>query len=712
VGSHEVVGPLCEDADVGSGSRSTVRPGLLDGLDPEQRAAATAPRGPVCVLAGAGTGKTRTITHRIAHLVGSGHVSAGQVLAVTFTARAANEMRTRLAALGVEGAQARTFHAAALRQLRYFWPRVVGDRQWDLIEHKLRLVGQAAHRAGAGTESEVLRDLAGEIEWAKASLIGPDDYPAAAGRLQRDIPEPAGRVAEVFRNYEKMKTEAQLLDFDDLLLHTTAALEEHGAVSEEFRERYRCFVVDEYQDVTPLQQRLLDAWLGGRDDLTVVGDVNQTIYSFGGASPRSLLEFTRRFPEAAVVRLERDYRSTPQVVSLANQVIGAARGRPAGSRLRLVGQRPDGPLPRFAEYDDESAEAAAAARRIRELVDAGLPASEVAILYRVNAQSEAYEQALSDVGIPYLVRGGERFFSRTEIRQAIVALRAAAASGSRGDVVDLVRRVLARVGLTDRPPAGGAAKEKWDALLSLVDLAEELVATVPDSAGASLAGYVAELEQRAAAQHPPTVEGVTLASLHAAKGLEWDTVFLVGLAEGTMPIQHADGDDEAIEEERRLLYVGVTRAREHLSLTWSLARRPGGRRNRRRSRFLYGLVPEDHPASRVARADSRATGPKARCRVCDGVLTATMEIKLGRCARCPSDVDEDLLDRLRSWRAGRARELKVPAYVVFTDATLIAIAEQQPADGGALVSISGIGASKLERFGTEVLAVVRSGGDR
>ncbi|PXY18266.1 ATP-dependent helicase [Prauserella flavalba] len=689
---------------MGSALESNRRPDLLEGLDPEQRAAATAPRGPVCVLAGAGTGKTRTITHRIAHLVRSGHVSAGQVLAVTFTARAAGEMRTRLRQLGVEAAQARTFHAAALRQLRYFWPRVVGDRQWDLIEgNKLRLVGQAANRLGMPTEVEVLRDLASEIEWAKASLVSPDDYPAVVSRLNRDVPEAPGRLAELYRTYEQLKNNAQLLDFDDLLLHTTAALEEHKAVAEEFRDRYRCFVVDEYQDVTPAQQRLLDAWLGGRDDLTVVGDANQTIYSFGGASPRPLLDFTRRFPEATVVRLERDYRSTPQVVALANRVIGAARGRPAGSRLDLVGQRPDGPPPRFAEYDDEVAEAAAVAGRIRELRDAGVPASEIAVLYRVNAQSEAYEQALSEVGIPYLVRGGERFFSRREVRQAMAALRTAAAGEPDGDLVDLVRRVLADVGLTEQPPSGGAAKERWDALLALVELAEELAAT---TGGATLGRFVAELDQRAAAQHPPTVEGVTLASLHAAKGLEWDAVFLVGLAEGTMPIQHADGNDEAIEEERRLFYVGVTRAREYLSLTWALARNPDGRRNRRRSRFLYGLIPEDHPAARVARSQKQ-TALKARCRICGGPLIATMEIKLGRCGKCPADVDEELLARLKEWRVERARELKVPAFVVFTDATLVAIAEQRPTDDSALVSISGIGATKLDRFGAEVLAVVR-----
>ncbi|WP_020667911.1 ATP-dependent DNA helicase UvrD2 [Amycolatopsis nigrescens] len=691
-----------------SSAAFSTRPGLLDGLDPEQLAAASAPRGPVCVLAGAGTGKTRTITHRIAHLIQSGHVAAGQVLAVTFTARAAGEMRARLRGLGVDGAQALTFHAAARRQLRYFWPRVVGDRLWDLLEGKLRLVAQAANRAGVATEAEVLRDLASEIEWAKATLVSPDDYPAVAARTQRDTPAPAAQVAEVYRNYEKIKNSAQVLDFDDLLLHTTAVLEEHGDVATEFRDRYRCFVVDEYQDVTPLQQRLLNAWLGGRDDLTVVGDANQTIYSFGGASPRPLLEFTRRFPEATVVRLERDYRSTPQVVSLANKVIGAARGRPAGSRLQLIGQRPDGPEPRFAEYDDEPAEAVAVAGRIRQLLDAGVPASQIAVLYRVNAQSEAYEQALSELDIPYLVRGGERFFARKEVRQAISALRVATSRPSGADVVEQVRTALAGVGLTEQPPPGGAAKERWDALLSLVELAEELAATVQD---ADLARYVAELEQRAAAQHPPTVEGVTLASLHAAKGLEWDAVFLVGLAEGTVPIQHADGDDSAIEEERRLFYVGVTRAREHLSLTWALSRNAGGRRHRRRSRFLYGLIPEDHPAARVARAQGKTFGgATARCRVCGGGLTATLEVKLGRCARCPSNVDEELLERLKSWRSDRSRELKVPPFVVFTDATLVAIAEQRPADDGALVSISGIGATKLERFGAEVLAVVRAAG--
>jgi DNA helicase-2/ATP-dependent DNA helicase PcrA len=680
---------------------------LLEGLDPEQRAAVEAPRGPVCVLAGAGTGKTRTITHRIAYLVQRGHVSAGQVLAVTFTARAAGEMRTRLRALGVHGAQARTFHAAALRQLRYFWPRVVGGEQWQLIDrNKLRLVAQAANRAGLSTESDSLRDLAGEIEWAKASLVSPEDYPAEAGRTSRDTPAPAEQVVRVYRTYEELKNQAQLLDFDDLLLHTAAALEEHGEVAEEFRDRYRCFVVDEYQDVTPLQQRVLDAWLGARDDLTVVGDANQTIYSFAGASPRPLLDFPRRFPEAVVVRLERDYRSTPQVVGLANEVIKWARGRPAGSRLKLIGQRPDGPRPTFTEFDDEPLEAAAVAQRVKALLDEGVSASEIAVLYRVNAQSEVFEQALAEVGVPYQVRGGERFFQRTEVRQAMAALRSAVAHEPTGELPKVVREVLAGIGLTDEPPTGGSAREKWESLLALVELAEELVTTVD---GADLPKFVAELDLRAEAQHPPTVEGVTLASLHAAKGLEWDAVFLVGLVEGTLPIQHADGDDAAIEEERRLLYVGVTRARVHLWMSWALARAAGGRRYRRRSRFLYGLVPEDHPASRTAKREPLQKRPKPQCRVCGSALVDSRAIKLSRCASCPSDVDEELLAKLRSWRADRARELKVPAYVVFTDATLVAIAEQRPEDVAGLVSISGIGAAKLDRFGDDVLALVRGG---
>jgi DNA helicase II / ATP-dependent DNA helicase PcrA len=696
---------------------------LIADLDDEQREAVLAPRGPVCVLAGAGTGKTRTITHRIAQLVAAGHVAAGQVLAVTFTQRAAGEMRTRLRALGaaaesgsgVGAVQALTFHAAAHRQLRYFWPRVVGDTGWQLLDSKFAVVARAASGARLQLSTDDVRDVAGEIEWAKASLISAEQYPDEVAAAGRDIPLDAARVATVYAAYESLKSrgdDVALLDFDDLLLHTAAAIENDAAIAEEFRDRYRCFVVDEYQDVTPLQQRVLSAWLGDRDDLTVVGDANQTIYSFTGASPRYLLNFSRQFPEATVVRLERDYRSTPQVVSLANQVIAAARGRVAGSKLHLVGQRDPGPAPSFREHPDEVAEAAAVAASISRLVESGTPPAEIAVLYRINAQSEVYEEALTEAGIPYQVRGGEGFFSRQEIRQALLVLQRAAGRGGDGDapLPDVVRGLLEPLGLTAEPPTGTRARERWEALSGLAELVDEEVAHRPHL---DLPGLLAELRTRADSRHPPVVQGVTLASLHAAKGLEWDAVFLVGLTDGTLPISHAlahGAESEAVEEERRLLYVGITRARMHLALSWSLSRNPGGRQSRKPSRFLNGLAPQTQSGAATSRPRRGATRASQRCRICNNQLTTPAAIMLRRCETCAADIDDELLLQLKDWRLRTAKDLKVPAYVVFTDNTLIAIAELLPSDDAALVAIPGIGARKLEQFGPDVLELVRSRG--
>jgi DNA helicase-2/ATP-dependent DNA helicase PcrA len=377
----------------------------------------------------------------------------------------------------------------------------------------------------------------------------------------------------------------------------------------------------------------------------------------------------------------------------------------AGSRLHLIGQRDPGPVPSFHEHPDEVAEAAAVASAISRLVSSGTPPAEIAVLYRINAQSEVYEEALTEAGIAYQVRGGEGFFHRQEIRQALVALRRAAERGVEGALPELVRGVLEPLGLTDQPPTGVKARERWDALTALAELVEDEVAARPQL---DLPGLLAELRLRADARHPPTVQGVTLASLHAAKGLEWDAVFLVGLADGTLPISHAlahGPDSQPVEEERRLLYVGITRARVHLALSWALSRAPGGRAGRKPSRFLAGL--HDSVPAPARRRDRRAP---PHCRICNSLLTTPAAIMLRRCETCAADVDTELLVQLKDWRLRTATELKVPAYIVFSDNTLTAIAEMLPADEAALVAIPGIGARKLEQFGSDVLEMVRSRG--
>ncbi|MDX6287766.1 MAG: ATP-dependent helicase UvrD/PcrA [Frankiales bacterium] len=673
---------------------------VLDALDPEQRAVAEALRGPVCVLAGAGTGKTRAITHRIAHAVLSGTVPPGQILAVTFTARAAAEMRARLHALGLGASaaglvQARTFHAAALRQLSYFHPRVIGGPLPRLLESKARLVQIAAGRCRLTVDRVTLRDLTAEVEWAKAMLVPAEGYADAAVKYARRPPLDPSDVARVATAYEEVKSDEGVCDFEDVLLLTAAAIESSADVAGEVRERYRWFVVDEYQDVNPLQQRLLDAWLGDRTDICVVGDASQTIYSFTGATPAYLLDFRRRFPTASVVRLVRDYRSTPEVVTLANRLLAAS-----AERLELIAQQPPGPAPAYAGYPDEPAEAVAVARRCRQLIDSGVTASEIAVLFRTNAQSEIYEQALADADIPYVVRGGERFFDRAEVREAVRLLRGAArSSDSSGpmSMPDAVRHVLATAGWTDEPPPGpGAKRERWDGLAAIVRLAVDVATT---DASVDLPGFVALLAERVSAQHPPTVDGVTLASLHAAKGLEWDAVFLVGLVDGTVPIAHATTTVQ-IDEERRLLYVGVTRARRHISLSWAYARAPGGRASRSPSRFLDGLIDGVPHVER-----KRPRRAHARCRVCGKPLQAAVDIKLARCSTCPSDIDDALFEQLRTWRKERATAAGKPAFTVFTDATLTAIAEQRPTTRETLLAISGVGPAKFREYGEDVLTL-------
>jgi DNA helicase II / ATP-dependent DNA helicase PcrA len=661
---------------------------VLASLDAEQRQVALAARGPVCVLAGAGTGKTRAVAHRIAYLAATAQTDAARVLAVTFTTRAAGELRGRLRQLGqlapdagLDKVQARTFHSAALRQLTHFWPATVGGPAPQILESKIGLVAEAARRLRVSAGLPELRDAAAEIEWAKVTQVRPDDFPVASAKAGRTPPLDPIVMARVYASYEDLRTERHLVDFESVLELTAGILAEYPGAARSVRERYNCFVVDEYQDVNPLQKLLLDMWLGGRDEICVVGDPRQTIYSFTGATPSYLTGFPAEFPTAQVVRLVRNYRSTPEVVTLANKLVA----RTPADQAPLVAQRPPGPAPRLTEYPDESAEAAGIVSKVRALIKSGVSAAEIAVLVRTNAQTEPLEQALATAGVPFQLRGAERFFDRAEVRQAVGLLRAAARSASAPDDPESeVRHILASIGLTPQPPGGrGTARERWESLEALAQLAADFFTANP---GAGLDGLAAELAVRSAIGHVPAMASVTLSSLHAAKGLEWQAVFLPGLTDGTVPIIYAQTDD-AIEEERRLLYVGVTRARERLHLSWALARNPGGRRTRKPSRFLDGLMPGRGAGERSA---ASVTGAGRRGR---------------EATSAKPNADDPLFRRLRDWRLATSRDQAVPAYVIFSDATLQAIADTRPATRDQLARVPGVGAVKLDRYAAAVLAI-------
>ncbi|SBS70318.1 ATP-dependent helicase [uncultured Microbacterium sp.] len=542
----------------------------LEGLDERQREAASVLRGPVCVLAGAGTGKTRVITHRIAHGVDTGAYSPGRVMAVTFTAKAAGEMRGRLRALGVEGVAARTFHAAALAQLNFFWPQVAGDTAPSIVDNKVRLLGQAADALRLRLDGATLRDVASRIESRKVTMrtIEQDAVarPQGLGRVE------LGALVDLQRAYEKLKDQRRQLDFEDVLLACAGMLESEPRVQAAVHEQYRHFTVDEFQDISPLQHRLLELWLGERQDICAVGDASQTVYSFAGADPRYLLEFADRHDDAHVVRLERNYRSDAAVLAVANELM---RGRPGA--LELVSGAPPGPAPEVRGYDDDAAEADGVAAAVAAQTAAGVDPRRIAVLYRANAQSAPLLAALASRGVSATVLGGKRFFDLPEVRQGLLALRGASVAPVETTFVAAVRDVLRSLGLTDDPPpAGGALRDAWEARAALLRLAEE----APE--GTTLRSFTDTLTARAKDQHEPSMRTVTLATLHAAKGLEWDHVHLVGLAEGLLPISYAT-TFEQVDEERRLAYVGVTRAARTLSLSWA---RTSGHRERQPSRFL------------------------------------------------------------------------------------------------------------------------------
>ena len=656
---------------------------LLEALDPDQRAVATQVAGPLAVLAGAGTGKTRAITYRIAYGAAVGAFDPSNVLAVTFTQRAAFEMRHRLAQLGVPKAQARTFHSAALRQLRHFWPTVVGGPLPDVIPHKASLVAASAARLGITIDRTNVRDIAAEVEWAKVSMIDAAHYASRVARLRRDVPAglDAGDMARLLDVYEDAKNERGVIDFEDILIYLCGMLQERADVASIVRKQYRSFVVDEFQDVNLLQARLLDLWLGGRHDVCVVGDVAQTIYSFTGASPDYLTGFGRKHPGARIVELTRDYRSTPQIVSLANDVL--ARSSQREGTVRLSSQRDGGAQVTYRTYDDDRAEAEGVAASIADLIAGGMAPHSIAVLMRTNGQSQAFEEALGARGIPVAVAGGKPFFARDDVRTAISRLRAAAAAATDdGSVGEIVRDVLSGVGWAPEAPSGQAGSERWSNM-------NAIVGWVDDSKAETLAAFVAELDERVAYQVEPDKAGVELATIHAAKGLEWGAVFLVGVAEGLLPISYAK-TAAAREEERRLLYVAVTRARDLLTLSWARSRGADGRGKRKRSRLLDGIWPED----------ARVGAPKKKARASTRALNQAFEEEAS-----PQAIE--LFGRLKAWRLEVSRQAGVPPFAVFTDQTLRDIAQAMPKNTTQLRVIRGIGDVKVQRFAAPVLALVR-----
>ena len=526
---------------------------ILAALDPDQRAVALATRGPVCVIAGAGTGKTRAITHRIAYAAAIGTMDPQKVLALTFTAKAAGEMRARLRSLGVPTVAARTIHSAALRQLLYFWPSVFGGRTPDLMTTKTGFLTEAINRAGLSeslrvTNRELMRDIASEIEWAKVSQVAPSDFvDEISKRMQkpRVLPE---QMVQIYTAYESIKKQELAIDFEDVLLLCAAMMEQEREVRERVQDQYRYFTIDEYQDISPVQQRLINAWLGKRNDICVVGDPAQTIYSFAGATPVFLNTFTQRFPDAEVIRLSTGYRSTPEITFAANALL-----RHGAMGQELVAQNDHGSAPSVVGYADDAAEVTGVLSEITALLNSGTPPHEVAILARTNSQLKSVERAMVKVNLPYQVRSTERFFDRREVRDFLSEVRKASVIPAEGQGWIDELRTLAQPYLTG---------EEIDGIAALLHLARELDDD-DNFTPKTLRGYLREVEDRVQQNNPPTMPVVTLATLHAAKGLEWERVFLIGASDGQLPVS-----DASLDEERRLFYVGITRAKADLHISY------------------------------------------------------------------------------------------------------------------------------------------------
>ena len=676
---------------------------LLEGLDPDQLEAVTSDAAPLCILAGAGSGKTRVLTRRIAHRVATGSAQAGHVLALTFTRRAAGELGRRLSELGVRPrVAAGTFHGIAYASLRSRWADR-GQQPPVLLEHKTRLLGgllragRAGSRGSGGGEVAPV-DVAGEIEWAKARMVTPDDYAAAVAAAGRRPPLPAGVVADLYARYEHEKRRRNLVDFDDLVLLCAEALETDTEFAASQRWRFRHLFVDEFQDVNPAQFRLLEGWRGGRADLCVVGDPDQAIYAWNGADPSYLTAFTRHLSGAGAVRLARTYRSSPQVVTVANAVLAGHRA-PGAAALRPT--RADGAVPTVTAWATDGEEAAGVARALRRQHAGGRPWSELAVLARTRAQLVAFEEALHAAAVPCRVRGAVAFLDRAEVRAAVADLRRLPATAlltpALADLRVEAAPVDGAVAQTAGPP--GAAAERRSSLAELARMMEELLAADPCT---TVGAFLAWLHATLRAEEPATpADVVELATFHGAKGLEWPVVFVTGLEQGLVPVGHAS-TPEGRAEERRLLYVAVTRAQAELHCSWAERRRFGTSTVARTPSPWLGLVEAAVEALTASGPDVDWRGHLAASRA--RVEAAGNGVR-GR-AGLGERADAAVLAALRAWRAGAARAAGVPAFVVLHDTTLAAVAEACPTDRSALLALPGLGPVKAERYGDALLAVI------
>ena len=672
----------------GSEGRPVVDPGpILDGLNDAQREAVTTVSGPLAIVAGAGSGKTRVVSHRAAYAVATGAVDERQILLVTFTEKAASEMAERVRGLGLARVTARTFHSAALAQLRYFWPlRHEGAPLPEVMADKWRIVAPLARALPGGYRFTPSKDLMDEIEWAKSRRLTPQTY--ERGRRPQP-PIPMNLFVRLFRDYERSKGRRGLIDFDDILGLTVDLLETDEEAAQAVRSRYSWFTVDEYQDTTPLQARLLELWLGERRDLCVVGDEDQTIYTFAGATPEHLRGFATRYPDARVIDLLQNYRSSPQVLSLANRLLASA-----GAAKRLVATLPDGPEPTIAVLAGGEAEVAFVVDRVRELLAAGVQAREVAVLVRLNAQVEPFEAAFRRAGIPFQVRG-QRFFERREVRTAIRAL--GRVSGELvGEALVAAARAAWRETLgfdPDDEPDGREARERHAALSTLLALVTELagedgseaVAVArcgPGWAGAARRGRGAGGCRRRRAAHAAPGQGPGVGCrVHPLAG--------GGAAAG--------GPGRVMTRRRWPRSVGCSMsASRGRAATWR-CRGPGSGSRRR----------EGRRRARCRGSWGRSAGPRAGQGRRPGRVPARGQAAVRAEARLTSRLfDTALLDALKAWRRQRSAEDGVPAYVVATDATLAAVAERRPRSEEELLAVPGIGPAKVAKYGDEILAIV------